>query len=139
MMVSEQSHSSWGSTLTACGDFSPHELPLDAVFHGMPIRPQVDDAAGKIAAEGLVRSEEGNEPYSTPEADPSQKGPLSNFPFFKNMGTDKKTRGPSCIFTMPSSSVDAYADGQPPKRRGPKPDSKPALTRRQELNRQAQR
>ncbi|TKA75140.1 hypothetical protein B0A49_05297 [Cryomyces minteri] len=32
-----------------------------------------------------------------------------------------------------------YADGQTPKRRGPKPDSKPALTRRQELNRQAQR
>lgn len=30
-------------------------------------------------------------------------------------------------------------DGQPPKRRGPKPDSRPALTRRQELNRQAQR
>ncbi|KAJ5630217.1 uncharacterized protein N7484_010317 [Penicillium longicatenatum] len=32
-----------------------------------------------------------------------------------------------------------YPDGQTPKRRGPKPDSKPALTRRQELNRQAQR
>ncbi|KAL1952855.1 hypothetical protein VTO42DRAFT_4082 [Malbranchea cinnamomea] len=30
-------------------------------------------------------------------------------------------------------------NGQPQKRRGPKPDSKPALTRRQELNRQAQR
>lgn len=30
-------------------------------------------------------------------------------------------------------------DGNPPKRRGPKPDSRPALTRRQELNRQAQR
>ncbi|KAJ5157707.1 uncharacterized protein N7482_008807 [Penicillium canariense] len=30
-------------------------------------------------------------------------------------------------------------DGTTPKRRGPKPDSKPALTRRQELNRQAQR
>ncbi|KAL2266635.1 hypothetical protein VTJ83DRAFT_5987 [Remersonia thermophila] len=30
-------------------------------------------------------------------------------------------------------------DGRPQKRRGPKPDSKPALTRRQELNRQAQR
>ncbi|ETN44356.1 uncharacterized protein HMPREF1541_10536 [Cyphellophora europaea CBS 101466] len=29
-------------------------------------------------------------------------------------------------------------DGQPAKRRGPKPDSKPAQTRRQELNRQAQ-
>jgi hypothetical protein len=34
---------------------------------------------------------------------------------------------------------DHCTDGQPPKRRGPKPDSKPALTRRQELNRQAQR
>jgi hypothetical protein len=33
----------------------------------------------------------------------------------------------------------AEIDGQPAKRRGPKPDSKPALTRRQELNRQAQR
>lgn len=33
----------------------------------------------------------------------------------------------------------ADLDGQPAKRRGPKPDSKPALTRRQELNRQAQR
>lgn len=31
------------------------------------------------------------------------------------------------------------ADGSQPKKRGPKPDSKPALTRRQELNRQAQR
>ncbi|PNS17103.1 AP-1-like transcription factor [Sphaceloma murrayae] len=30
-------------------------------------------------------------------------------------------------------------DGREQKRRGPKPDSKPALTRRQELNRQAQR
>ncbi|KAH7035112.1 uncharacterized protein B0I36DRAFT_88323 [Microdochium trichocladiopsis] len=30
-------------------------------------------------------------------------------------------------------------DGKPPKKRGPKPDTKPALTRRQELNRQAQR
>jgi len=30
-------------------------------------------------------------------------------------------------------------DGQPAKRRGPKPDSKPAITRRQEMNRVAQR
>ncbi|RJE18751.1 hypothetical protein PHISCL_08915 [Aspergillus sclerotialis] len=30
-------------------------------------------------------------------------------------------------------------DGQPPKRRGPKPDTRPAASRRQELNRQAQR
>ncbi|KAK2812062.1 hypothetical protein FQN50_001772 [Emmonsiellopsis sp. PD_5] len=33
----------------------------------------------------------------------------------------------------------ANYEGQQPKRRGPKPDSKPAQTRRQELNRQAQR
>ncbi|KAF2084017.1 hypothetical protein K490DRAFT_76129 [Saccharata proteae CBS 121410] len=51
------------------------------------------------------------------------RSPLSNFPFFKTYGAEKKTT----------------RDGQPPKRRGPKPDSKPALTRRQELNRQAQR
>ncbi|KAK0730836.1 hypothetical protein B0H67DRAFT_475740 [Lasiosphaeris hirsuta] len=51
-------------------------------------------------------------------------GPLSslNLGFLKNLTEKKTTR-----------------DGQPAKRRGPKPDSKPALTRRQELNRQAQR
>ncbi|CAI6332186.1 unnamed protein product [Periconia digitata] len=50
------------------------------------------------------------------------KSPLTNFTFFKSLAEKKTTR-----------------DGQPPKKRGPKPDSKPALTRRQELNRQAQR
>ncbi|KAI9874830.1 MAG: hypothetical protein M1830_009235 [Pleopsidium flavum] len=45
-----------------------------------------------------------------------------NLGFLKNLTEKKTTR-----------------DGQTPKRRGPKPDSKPALTRRQELNRQAQR
>ncbi|KAL2375603.1 hypothetical protein RJ035_008381 [Blastomyces gilchristii] len=43
--------------------------------------------------------------------------------FLKNLTGQKKTT----------------REGQPPKRRGPKPDSKPAQTRRQELNRQAQR
>ncbi len=53
-----------------------------------------------------------------------EKGPLSslNLSFLKALNDKKSTR-----------------DGNPPKRRGPKPDSKPALTRRQELNRQAQR
>ncbi|KAI9854185.1 MAG: hypothetical protein M1824_000564 [Vezdaea acicularis] len=50
------------------------------------------------------------------------ESPLLNLGFLKNLTEKKTTR-----------------DGQPPKRRGPKPDSKPALTRRQELNRQAQR
>ncbi|KAJ0350255.1 hypothetical protein KNSL1_004160 [Colletotrichum chrysophilum] len=53
-----------------------------------------------------------------------EKGPLSslNLGFLKSLTEKRTTR-----------------DGNPPKRRGPKPDSKPALTRRQELNRQAQR
>lgn len=52
------------------------------------------------------------------------KGPLTslNLGFLKSLSDKKTTR-----------------DGNPPRRRGPKPDSKPALTRRQELNRQAQR
>lgn len=49
------------------------------------------------------------------------RSPLSNI--LKNISTTQKQT----------------KDGQPQKRRGPKPDSKPALTRRQELNRQAQR
>lgn len=52
------------------------------------------------------------------------KSPLSslNLGFLKGLTEKRTTR-----------------EGNPPKRRGPKPDSKPALTRRQELNRQAQR
>ncbi|TGJ82939.1 hypothetical protein E0Z10_g5833 [Xylaria hypoxylon] len=55
---------------------------------------------------------------------PGDKSPLSslNLNFLKTLSEKRTTR-----------------DGNPPKRRGPKPDSKPALTRRQELNRQAQR
>ncbi|KAI0600780.1 hypothetical protein F4775DRAFT_503701 [Biscogniauxia sp. FL1348] len=60
---------------------------------------------------------------SSPHAAP-EKSPLSslNLNFLKTLNDKRTTR-----------------DGNPPKRRGPKPDSKPALTRRQELNRQAQR
>ncbi|CAN8098605.1 unnamed protein product [Discula destructiva] len=42
-------------------------------------------------------------------------------------------------FSKPAVDMKLTRDGQPAKRRGPKPDSKPAMTRRQELNRQAQR
>ncbi|KAI9722687.1 MAG: hypothetical protein M1812_001618 [Candelaria pacifica] len=53
----------------------------------------------------------------------SSKSPLDmGLGFLKNLTEKKTTR-----------------DGQTPKRRGPKPDAKPAMTRRQELNRQAQR
>ncbi|KAI1757262.1 hypothetical protein F4782DRAFT_482033 [Xylaria castorea] len=61
---------------------------------------------------------------SSPQATSNDKSPLSslNLNFLKTLSEKRTTR-----------------DGNPPKRRGPKPDSKPALTRRQELNRQAQR
>ncbi|KAL1969241.1 hypothetical protein VTN77DRAFT_495 [Rasamsonia byssochlamydoides] len=60
--------------------------------------------------------------YGQPSQEPSKNPFISNMGFLKMLGQKKTTR-----------------DGQPAKRRGPKPDSKPALTRRQELNRQAQR
>ncbi|OTB02104.1 hypothetical protein M426DRAFT_30930, partial [Hypoxylon sp. CI-4A] len=61
---------------------------------------------------------------SPPQNSQPDKGPLSslNLNFLKSLNDKRTTR-----------------EGNPPKRRGPKPDSKPALTRRQELNRQAQR
>jgi hypothetical protein len=65
----------------------------------------------------------GGSGYGSGQSD-GGKSPLSmSLGFLKNLTEKKNTR----------------VDGQPPKRRGPKPDSKPALTRRQELNRQAQR
>ncbi|KAI9838634.1 MAG: hypothetical protein M1819_004948 [Sarea resinae] len=66
----------------------------------------------------------GDSEYGSGESNSNSKSPLAymNFGFLKNL-TEKKTK----------------VDGQPAKRRGPKPDSKPAATRRQELNRQAQR
>ncbi|KAI1083327.1 hypothetical protein F5B20DRAFT_577705 [Whalleya microplaca] len=68
-----------------------------------------------------LTSHGGAQPPSGPGSD---KGPLSslNLNFLKSLNEKKTTR-----------------EGNPQKRRGPKPDSRPALTRRQELNRQAQR
>lgn len=60
--------------------------------------------------------------------------------FLKTLTEKKTTRGWSALSEAMMHVADpAIVDGQPPKKRGPKPDSKPALTRRQELNRQAQR
>lgn len=52
-------------------------------------------------------------------------------------GTPQSTLNVDFIRSLAEKRV--TRDGQPQKRRGPKPDSKPAMTRRQELNRQAQR
>ncbi|KAI9650906.1 hypothetical protein NHQ30_000941 [Ciborinia camelliae] len=70
------------------------------------------------------------------------KSPLSmSLGFLKNLTEKKSTRGMIKKIPIPRSPglISRTVDGQTPKRRGPKPDSKPALTRRQELNRQAQR
>lgn len=69
------------------------------------------------------------------------KSPLQlGVDFIKNFGSERKTtRGSTPATYNIIFQVLTIPDGQPAKRRGPKPDSKPALTRRQELNRQAQR
>lgn len=74
-------------------------------------------------------------------ASSDKASPLSNLNFFKNLNPEKKqTKGkPQSRCHHAKTALMIVQDGQPPKRRGPKPDSKPALTRRQELNRQAQR
>lgn len=66
------------------------------------------------------------------------RSPLAQFGFFKNLTEKKTTRGMRSVIKSSTFRL-IMLDGQTPKRRGPKPDSKPALTRRQELNRQAQR
>ncbi|KAI1828156.1 hypothetical protein F4861DRAFT_245962 [Xylaria intraflava] len=88
-----------------------------------PSPPQYSPPSDKPIMDGAY------EPHSmssssSPHATPNDKSPLSslNLNFLKTLSEKRTTR-----------------DGNPPKRRGPKPDSKPALTRRQELNRQAQR
>lgn len=78
--------------------------------------------------------------YGSSEQSESGKSPLSmSLGFLKTLTEKKSTRGEPSDNIMHTSAKPALVDGQPSKRRGPKPDSKPALTRRQELNRQAQR
>lgn len=85
-------------------------------------------------------NKQGESVYGSGQSD-SAKSPLSmSLGFLKSLTEKKSTRGKSALSrtTIHLADLDAV-DGQTPKRRGPKPDSKPALTRRQELNRQAQR
>jgi hypothetical protein len=92
-----------------------------------PYGPRPGGGAG--SADGSGQSDNGKSPLSM------------SLGFLKTLTEKKSTRGKERIFETAHSSIliQCAADGQPPKRRGPKPDSKPALTRRQELNRQAQR
>jgi hypothetical protein len=83
----------------------------------------------------------GGSGYGSGQSD-SGRSPLAmSLGFLKNLTEKKGTRGKLRLISSHKESVTdiVLVDGQPLKRRGPKPDAKPALTRRQELNRQAQR
>ncbi|KAF2808621.1 uncharacterized protein BDZ99DRAFT_446221 [Mytilinidion resinicola] len=114
--------------LTSPPNYSPSDVPVGHTpFHVPRQFPSEGLSMGshrRGSSSGLVSVKEsmGHWPSAGSESAKSQS-PLANFGFFKSLTSDKKTT----------------RDGQTPKRRGPKPDSKPALTRRQELNRQAQR
>ncbi|KAM0170496.1 hypothetical protein ACHAPC_006680 [Botrytis cinerea] len=70
-----------------------------------------------------MAAETENYDYASGQSEAGKSPLSSSLSFLKGLTEKKSTR----------------VDGSTPKRRGPKPDSKPALTRRQELNRQAQR
>ena len=85
-----------------------------------------------------IRMPNGLNPYGHGDSNTVRSPLHMNLGFFKNLSEKKTAKGER---SDPVMCCQAYRilDGQTPKRRGPKPDSKPALTRRQELNRQAQR
>ncbi|RCI11437.1 hypothetical protein L249_7337 [Ophiocordyceps polyrhachis-furcata BCC 54312] len=104
-------------------NFSLEQL-LDAVWLAMASSLSPDQHQSQSSPEAA--SAFGGSERSTP-------APL-NLNFLKSLADKRATRGKRRLpfpYRIPYNN--------PPKRRGPKPDSKPALTRRQELNRQAQR
>ncbi|KAF1969021.1 hypothetical protein BU23DRAFT_582950 [Bimuria novae-zelandiae CBS 107.79] len=124
--MSHNRYMSWSSdVLTVAPTYTPVGAPAD---YPSPISQRASECfseapgsrRGSVA--GFASDMESKGHWQSVGSNSDTKSPLSNFPFFKNLTEKKTTR-----------------DGQPAKRRGPKPDSKPALTRRQELNRQAQR
>ncbi|KAJ8112208.1 hypothetical protein OPT61_g5369 [Boeremia exigua] len=119
--MSNEHYLSWPGLLT----MMPHHSPRDtAIEYPSPMSRRTSvclpDGCRRDSSIGYVSATESKGQWSSIGSE--SKSPLAQFGFFKNLNETKTTR-----------------DGQPPKRRGPKPDSKPALTRRQELNRQAQR
>ncbi|KAJ4382688.1 hypothetical protein N0V86_001910 [Didymella sp. IMI 355093] len=112
---------SWTDSLIMMPGYSPSGT---AIEYPSPVsrRPSLcpSESGRRDSSIGFVSAMESKGQWSSIGSD--SKSPLAQFGFFKNLTEKKTTR-----------------DGQTPKRRGPKPDSKPALTRRQELNRQAQR
>ncbi|KAG8159213.1 hypothetical protein KVR01_010874 [Diaporthe batatas] len=115
------SHSSHDSASTRR---KPSNASLsDPTYHNMATTsmspPSIKSEFGGVGT-GIAY---GAPPHPTPQQ-PADKNGALGFGFLKSLTSSEKK---------------LTRDGQPAKRRGPKPDSKPALTRRQELNRQAQR
>lgn len=112
----------------------------DVYNYGRGRAPSDAELYGMIGASMTVTSTTDMSPSDEPEQREGRGG-MSGLGFFKNLNSNpdkKQTKGNSHAGLDMSGSL-IVSDGQPQKRRGPKPDSKPALTRRQELNRQAQR
>ncbi|KAK7613181.1 hypothetical protein JOL62DRAFT_567415 [Phyllosticta paracitricarpa] len=121
--MTQSADTTWDTSLMPCGHGSPPHEAVDNFVLAHSSAPPVEHISSKTnASTSLVQTVECQPPYAVADTETTSNHPLSSFPFFGKFGDKKMTR-----------------DGQPPKRRGPKPDSKPALTRRQELNRQAQR
>ncbi|KAF2187828.1 hypothetical protein K469DRAFT_108003 [Zopfia rhizophila CBS 207.26] len=127
--MSHHRYMSWSDVLTIAPTYPPSGA---AVEYPSPASRRPSECFSEMSVSnsrrgssaGFVSEMEGKGQWSSIGSESANsKSPLANFGFFKNLTGEKKTT----------------RDGQPPKRRGPKPDSKPALTRRQELNRQAQR
>ncbi|XMA17682.1 hypothetical protein WAI453_010473 [Rhynchosporium graminicola] len=109
------------SRTTGVGSISLHGF-LD-YSDSNPSSPNPANMSSASPIDQYANKSVGGSGYGSGQSD-SGKSPLSmSLGFLKTLTEKKSTR----------------VDGQTPKRRGPKPDSKPALTRRQELNRQAQR
>ena len=135
--MSNTQYMSWSDSLIVMPGYSSSGT---AIEYPSPVsrRPSLCPSEGgrRDSSIGLVSAMESKGQWSSIGSD--SKSPLAQFGFFKNLTDKKTTRG---LLSVVSSSTLrlTMVDGQTPKRRGPKPDSKPALTRRQELNRQAQR
>ncbi len=88
-----------------------------------------------------------NQPHedsTSPEEDtdmgyPIEKSTAKSPDNVKEYFASKKTKGECHSDCRYDPIAHGFIDGKIPKKRGPKPDSKPARDRRQELNRQAQR
>ncbi|ORY05677.1 hypothetical protein BCR34DRAFT_43418 [Clohesyomyces aquaticus] len=125
--MSHSRYMSWSDVLTMAPTYPPSgaavEYPSPASRRPSECYSEMSSSRRGSSAGFVSEMEAKGQWQSLGSESASSKSPLTNFGFFKNLAGEKKTT----------------RDGQPAKRRGPKPDSKPALTRRQELNRQAQR